>query len=157
MGQSHSRHAGNKSIADRFEPWGDFGLPILLGIVLLVAALLASGYARAQSPATHLIRPAAVGDEARYAQSARRPDLGVARQRPVSLDLSRLNDTEKAATNFVVELFNGRLVTLVKERVERRSNTNYTWQGKLVGYPKSYAVLGAVGGYVSGSLDTGEP
>jgi hypothetical protein len=156
MGQSNSGHAQGKSLADRFEPWHDFGLPILLGIVLLVAALVASGYAHAQSSAAHLVRPATVADEARYAQSARRPDVGVARQRPVSIDLTRLNDTEKAATNVAVELFDGRVVTLVKERIERRSNANYTWQGKLVGYPNSYAVLSVVDGNVSGTLDTGE-
>ena len=154
MGQSDSDHVA--STADRIDGWRDFGLPILLGVVVLFAALLASSFARAQGTTPHLIRPATVADEARYARAARRADLGVARQRPVALDLSRLDDAQKAATNVLLELFDGRVVTLVKERVERRSGSNYTWHGKVLGYPNSFAVLTIVDGNVSGTVDTGE-
>ena len=106
-----------------------FWLP--LTVLIIAATLCAMPRAFAQRAGPPLVMPATADDSARYSQSARRPDTGVSRQRPVHVELPALDDEEKAAATTSVELFDGQSITLTKDRIERRGPGNYTWHGKM--------------------------
>ena len=129
-----------------------------LPIAALVAAALLSAPtpARGQSAPQAFVLPASASENARYAIVNRRPDLGVTRQRPVRIDLPALDERGRAAESISVELFDGQTVTLAKDRVERRGDSNYTWHGKLPGHPDGFALITVVDGRVSGTLELGD-
>jgi hypothetical protein len=133
----------------------DSSVALLLALLVLAATLLAAGYAHAQAPSP-LLAPASVADNARYARSIVAPDVGVVRQRPVALDLANLDERQKAASTIVVDLFDGRSLTLSRDHVERRADANYTWHGKLRGAPQGFAVITVVDGFVSGTIEPGD-
>src|SRR4051794_16188468 len=130
--------------------------PVLFATLLLLAALLAPGHAHAQGAPSHFVLPATASDNARFAMTGGRVDVGVSRQRPVALDLPSLDDRQKAASTMTVELFDGQSVALAKDRLERRGDGNYTWHGKVPGHPNGFAMITVVDGQVSGTIDLGE-
>ena len=123
---------------------------------LMAAALLAPTPAHGQPAAPSLVLPATASENARYARTQRRPELGVTRQRPVRVDLPALDERERAADTLTIELFDGRIVTLAKDGVERRGDRNYTWHGRLPGHDKSFALITVVDGQVSGTIELGD-
>jgi len=123
---------------------------------LMAAALLAPAPAHGQAAAPSLVLPASASENARYARSQRRPELGVTRQRPVRVDLLALDERERAADALTIELFDGQTVTLAKDRLERRGDRNYTWHGKVSGHDKSFALITVVDGQVSGTIELGD-
>jgi len=130
---------------------------ILLGI--LAAALLAVPRpAHGQALGVQrLLHTATTSEDARYVASARLPALGVARQKPVQLDVRRLFDQQKAApADISVDLFDADTVTLTPERLERRGEGNYTWHGKLKDHPNGFAMITVVDGNVSGMIELGD-
>ena len=122
---------------------------------LFAAALLAPTPAHGQPAAQSLLLPATAAENARYARAPRRPDLGVTRQRPVRVDLPALDERERAPDTLSIELFDGRTVTLAKDRVERRGDRNFTWHGKLPGHANGFALITVVDGQVSGTIELG--
>jgi len=129
-----------------------------LPVTALIAAALLSAPtpARGQPAADAFVLPPSASENARYAIANRRPDLGVARQRPVRVDLPALDERGRAAASISVELFDGETVTLAKDRVERRGDSNYTWHGKLPGHPSGFALITVVDSQVSGTLELGD-
>jgi len=128
-----------------------------LAIALLFAAALAlPRSAHAQAGAQRLLLQATTSEEARYSLRARPAAPGVARQKPVALDVRHFVDQQKAApADLVVELFDAQSVTLTPERFERRADGNYTWHGKLKNHPDGFALITVVDGQVSGMIDLG--
>ena len=123
---------------------------------LMATALLAPAPAHGQPAAPSLVLPASASENARYAMSQRRPELGVTRQRPVRVDLPALDERERAADALTIELFDGQTVMLAKDRLERRGDRNYTWHGKVSGHDKSFALITVVDGQVSGMIELGD-
>jgi hypothetical protein len=131
----------------------------LLGALALAAALAAFGPSRAtaQGVLPDLVAPPTAAESARYSLAERRPGPGVVRQRPVGVDLRRLDDRAGFAPGQLrVELFDARAVILEKDRVERRGDADFTWHGKIEGHPNGYALLTIVNGQVSGTIDLGD-
>ena len=80
-------------------------------------------------------------------------DVAVTRRRPVAVDLGILDPrSSKAANQIAVELFDGRVLTLVLDRVEQRGPGNFTWRGKVLGQGASQAILTVVAGQIAGSV-----
>ncbi len=142
-------HGGNLARASRAWQW-------LLLLLLAAAALGWTGQAHAQAANATLVLPATASDSARYATTMRRPDPGVVRQMPISVDVAALDDRQKAADAMRVDLFDGQAVVITKERFERRADTNYTWHGRLPGHPHGYALISVVNGQVSGTIELGD-
>ncbi|MFO1315562.1 MAG: M12 family metallo-peptidase [Burkholderiales bacterium] len=77
----------------------------------------------------------------------------VARQRSVTVDFGVIDPRVPATPAEVgVELFDGRVVTLDRTRVEVRASGNYTWYGRVRGLGRSDAVLTVVDGHIAGSI-----
>ncbi len=55
-----------------------------------------------------------------------------------------------------VEIFDGQTVTLDLDRSETRSAGNFTWYGKIQGYPRGHAILTVVDGTIAATIDLGE-
>ncbi|HKU86102.1 MAG TPA: M12 family metallo-peptidase, partial [Casimicrobiaceae bacterium] len=123
---------------------------------LIATLLLAPTPARGQPAAQSLVLPATASEIARYARTVRHPDVGVVRQRPVRVDVSALDDRDRAADALTVELFDGQTVTLSRDRIERRGDRNYTWHGKLPGRAAGFALITVVDGQVSGTIELGD-
>jgi hypothetical protein len=132
--------------------WGT-ALPLA---VLVGAALLAPTPAHGQPAAQSLVLPATAAENARYARSVRRADLGVVRQRPVRVDIPAIDDRDRASDALTLELFDGRTVTLAKDRIERRGDSNFTWHGRLPGSGNGFALITVVDGQVSGTIELGD-
>src|SRR5262245_19788183 len=80
-------------------------------------------------------------------------ERGVAKQRSVNVDFSALDpQTRNAPAQIEVELFDGKVVTLERERVEPRGRGNYTWYGKIQGQDTGQAILTVVKGKIAGSI-----
>lgn len=152
--QRRSTHAGRSSVRVSQRP----GLGRWLAIALFVAAALALPKpAHAQVGPQRLLLQATTAEEARYSLRARPATPGVARQKPVALDVRQFVDRQKAtAADLHVELFDAQSVTLTPERLERRADGNYTWHGKLKDHPNGFALITVVDGQVSGMIDLGE-
>ncbi len=150
------RSACSRPLRFQFEPSRGYRCSVLVATLLLLTALFAPGYARAQGGPSHFVLPATAAEHASFAMTGVRADVGVSRQRPVALELPSLDDRQKAASTMLVELFDGQSVTLAKDRVERRGDGNYTWHGKLAGHSNGFAVITVVDGQVSGMIDLGE-
>ena len=127
-------------------------------LLLLTAATLLGwgGPVRGQGAVPAFVLPATASDNARYATTARRPDPGVVRQRPVGLDVAALDDRQKAASAIRVDLFDGQAVSVTRDRLERRADADYTWHGRLPGHPRGYALITIVNGQVSGTIELGD-
>ena len=126
---------------------------------LTAAALLVAAEkpAHAQPAAPALILPATAAENALYSSTVRRPEPGVSRQRPVRLESQNLDDLQPApVTDLRLDLFDAESVTLIKSRVERRGQSNYTWHGKPHGHPDGFALITVVDGQVSGMIDLGD-
>jgi Metallo-peptidase family M12/Fibronectin type III domain/Putative binding domain, N-terminal len=69
-----------------------------------------------------------------------------------SLDLSLIHP-EKTSTNKMVISLPGKMVVLVKDRIERRREDNYTWIGTVEGRELSTVVMSVVNGSLYGHID----
>ncbi len=113
------------------------------------AGALAQGESR---PPMLLSSPSARNDAAANI-GAQVSDAAVTRQRPVAVDLGILDPrSSKAANQLAVELFDGRVLTLVLDHVEQRGPGNFTWRGKVLGQGASHAILTVVAGQIAGSV-----
>ena len=127
--------------------------------VLAGAALFAFSQApaHAQPMARALVLPASADENAQYSRANRKPEPGVVRQKPVGIDVSVLDDTKGVPPDQLrVDLFDNRSVTIVRDRIERRSATSFTWHGKVSGHTDGFALLTIVDGEISGVIDVGD-
>ena len=134
----------------RRSAWG------FLALLAAGAALVAfmNAPAHAQAAARSLVLPATAAENARYALTARKPEPGVVRQRPVGIDLGALDDSLGATpAELRVDLFDSRSLTLAKDTLERRGAGNFTWRGKVQGHPNGFALLTVVNGRISGTIE----
>lgn len=141
-----------------FHPRSSRRMSTALFVLAAGAALLAFGHgpAHAQLSPRALVLPATADENAQYSNARRMPESGVVRQKPVGLDAGALDDTSGSSPDGLrVDLFDNRSVTLVKDRIERRGPTNFTWHGKVSGHPDGYALLTIVDGEISGMIDPG--
>ena len=131
----------------------------LIAALITTAVILTMGSHRAHAQAAppSLALPPTASEIARYAVSVERPDPGVARQRPVGLDLRLLDDRSGfAPAELEVELFDAMAVTLTKTRLERRGAANFTWWGHVRGHANGHALLTVVDGQISATIELGE-
>ncbi|HLW11807.1 MAG TPA: choice-of-anchor D domain-containing protein [Casimicrobiaceae bacterium] len=127
--------------------------------VLAGAALFAFSQApaHAQPMARALVLPASADESAQYSRANRKPEVGVVRQKPVGIDVSVLDDTKGVPPDQLrVDLFDNRSVTIVRDRIERRSATSFTWHGKVSGHTDGFVLLTIVAGEISGVIDVGD-
>src|SRR5947207_973115 len=89
-----------------------------------------------------LLGPASAFDVSRFNQSVQLPEAALVRQQPVSVNRSNLSpSTGTLPSQISVDLFGEQLITLVLNRIEIQRAGNYTWHGKILGYPKGRATL----------------
>ena len=122
---------------------------VAIGVAVIAMGwpLAAAGQPAARAPIL-LSTPAASAVGRATAQ-----DRWVARQRPVAVAFQYLDpQSTSAASRLDVELFDGRMVTLLRDRVEQRGPGNYTWHGKVEGQDAGGAVLTVVNGRIAGSI-----
>ena len=103
-----------------------------------------------------LLLQATTSEDARYSLRARPAAPGVARQKPVALDV-RISSTSRRRQwrTLTSSCSTAQSVTLTPDRLERRADGNYTWYGKLKDHPKGFALITVVDGQVSGMIDLG--
>jgi hypothetical protein len=139
-GQAHSRGSASRLL-----------------LTALTFAVMATAAHDALGQPARLVVPATISENARYSATPRAAGQGVSRQMPVRIDVAALDEHEKAAVSQLrVDLFDARSVTLTRSRTERRGDGNYTWHGKLAGYPNGFALITVVDGHVSGTIDLGD-
>jgi hypothetical protein len=118
---------------------------------LLAAIACTPVYGQGASPP--LLSPAAAPASA----NAQKPDLAVIRQKPVAVNLNGLDaPAGKEPKQMSVELFDGKVVTINLERLERRGASNYTWHGRIQGEARSQVILTVVNGQLAGSVVLGD-
>ena len=100
-----------------------------------------------------LLSAPATTDAGRAATKALAAERSVARRRTVSVNFEHLDPPAgNAPTALGVELFDGVIVTLDVDRVEKRGPRNYTWTGRVRGYDRGQAVLTVVDGQIAGTI-----
>lgn len=121
--------------------------------VAATAALLAAVTpAWAAPPLPMLLSTPTASTPARSAKVAPSPERWVARQRPVAVAFQLLDPQSADAPEAIaVELFDGEVVTIQRDRVEERGHGNYTWHGRVAGQGGDVS-LTVVDGQISGSI-----
>jgi Metallo-peptidase family M12B Reprolysin-like/Viral BACON domain len=123
--------------------------------VIAVLGVFASSAAYAAGPPAGLLLPPTASDAARYALNPDKPDAGVVRQRPVTVNFPQLAGGAPAGQT-IVDLFDGQQIAIDLDRVETRAADNYTWYGHVRGHSKSYVILSVANGEMAGTIDLGE-
>jgi len=132
-----------------------FAQPNLFAVALLMSLIGVPAHAAGGAPA--LLGPASASDVALFGQNAQLPDAAVVRHMPVAVNFQNLNpQTGSPPKQISADIFDGRSITLNLDRIEKRNLGNYTWHGKIQGYPKGYAILSVVNGEIAGTIELGE-
>ena len=119
--------------------------------MLLLAALSASSLAQAQSnPTLFGSAPAATAAPTAQGAAAKPAEKFVKRAKAVTINFGNISKSNLKKLD--VELFDGKVVTLVMDRIDQRTEKSYTWYGHVSGTPMSQAILTVVDGYVAGTL-----
>ncbi len=123
----------------------------LLGVIALTCTLgVGVPSFAAGGPAMLLSVPSA---EMRATPKARVQERWVSRQKDVGVNFEYLDPHSSTMANaVVVQLFDGRLVTLDLQEVEERAPGNYTWKGTVRGQVGSHALLTVANGRIAGSI-----
>ena len=96
-------------------------------------------------------------ENAQFSHKTPAPEAGVLRQKPVRVYLQNLDPAAGSGPKQAeVEIFDGQTVTLDLDRSETRSAGNFTWYGKIQGYPRGHAILTVVDGTIAATIDLGE-
>lgn len=137
-----------KSFPSRIRPW-------LLGSALFASAAAMSAMPSAAVAADAfpmLLSTPAAGSSTRAAKAVG-TDKSVARQRAVAVRLEHLDpDAGALPARIGVELFDGNVVLLDVNRVERRASGDFTWYGRVEGQDRSQAVLTVIDGKIAGTI-----
>ena len=123
-------------------------------LAAIVAGLFTTASVWAASPPLPMLLSTPAASSAGPAVSkAKDYERWVAREKPVSINFEHLDpQSGKAPTEITVELFDGQVLTIQLNRLEQRSQNNYTWHGRVLGYGNSHAVLTVVNGQMAGSI-----
>ena len=124
-------------------------------LVLMLAGVQLEAQAAGGAPV--LLGPVSRSENAQFSQKIQRPEAGVVRQKPVRVYLQNLDPSAASApTQAEVEIFDGQTVTLDLDRSETRNAGNFTWYGKIKGYPRGHAILTVVDGTIAATIDLGD-
>jgi|KBSMisStaDraftv2_1062788.scaffolds.fasta_scaffold09082_4 hypothetical protein len=124
-------------------------------LVLILAGVQLGAQAAGVSP--DLVGPASRSENAQFSHKLPAPEPGVLRQKPVRVYLQNLDPAAGSGpTQADVEIFDGQTVTLDLDRSETRGAGNFTWYGKVKGYPRGHAILTVVDGNIAATIDLGE-
>ena len=96
----------------------------------------------------------AASDTAELQKLSPRLDSEVTRRQFARLHLDRMADTtaQDGVEQISLNLFEDALLIAVKDRLERRSLTNYTWFGHIAGAPHSQVILTVEQGSMAGNI-----
>jgi peptidyl-Asp metalloendopeptidase len=126
-----------------------------LVLLMLLAGIQVQAQAAGGPPA--LLGPASRSEVARFNQNIQPAEPGVLRNKPVSINLQSLDPaTVSPSAQLRVDIFDGQSVTLSLDRSDQRDAANYTWYGKVQGFPRGYAILTVVDGNIAATIDLGE-
>ncbi|MBF0275462.1 MAG: hypothetical protein HQK84_09550 [Nitrospinae bacterium] len=75
---------------------------------------------------------------------------------PVAVNFAAFSPDTTNPPNSLEATFEGKVYTLVKEKIEKRAEGNYTWFGSVDGVAGSSAILTVVDGYLRGRIDIGK-
>ncbi len=125
-------------------------LPVVAAAMLLLVSPLP---VRAADAVPMLLSSPAATDASRANTKAQAAERSVARRRAVSVNFEHIDPSSgNAPTALGVELFDGVIVTLDLDRIEKRGPGNFTWTGRVRGYDRSQAILTVVNGQIAGTI-----
>ncbi len=100
-----------------------------------------------------LLSTPAASNASRANTKALPAERSVARRRAVAVNFEHLDPPAGNAPSALgVELFDGVIVTLDLDRVEKRGPGNFTWNGRVRGYEGSLAILTVANGQIAGTI-----
>lgn len=120
---------------------------VLLAIPMLCSMAYAQTRATLLAPATTMAKSAAPATIVKNA---------IKREKAVNINFQHIAPDGNAAKEIDLDLFDGQRVTLVMDRIERRSATNYTWYGHVKSAASNTVMLTVVDKQVVGALYIGQ-